>query len=270
MKIFDIFPFRDELDLLECRLIQFENFPVYKHVLVEAAVDYRGNPKPLAFAENRERFAPWADQIIHVVADGLPGMTGADPMDREAAQRDAIGTGLADADPDDWLILADVDEIPNEAGIARVAGREQGILSMLTCVFAVDWVWGPVGASVISPAGSVTSLSRTRRDGWGWQQFPDCGHHLSWLGGQAGIAAKTAAHCHAECDDDILAANAVNSLYRQGVNPFGRIRSGFSGPARLTPVDVDETWPRYVHNRVLGKEPCCPANWFRPREDSPA
>jgi hypothetical protein len=261
VKIYDVFPFRDELDMLECRLVQFSDFPVWRHVLVEAAADHRGNPKPLVFAENRERFAPWADQIVHVVADGLPAMTGADPFEREAAQRDAASAGLADADPDDWLILADVDEIPNEAAMARVRGGEQGLLGMTLCCFAVDWVWGQMGASVICPAaGSADRVSRTRRDGWAWRQFPGCGHHLSWLGGQEGIAAKTAAHCHAECDPDLIAANADDSLYRKGVNPFGRIRSGFSGPPGLTPVDVDGSWPRWVCERR------CPDNWFRPRE----
>ena len=268
MKIFDCVMFRDELDMLECRLVQFEQFPVWRHVLVEAAVDHRGQPKPLVFEQNRERFAPWAGQIIHVVADELPGMTGADPFDREAAQRDATAAGLADADSDDWLILADVDEIPNEAAMSRVQGREQGICEMTLCCFAVDWVWGQMGASVLCAAGSVTSVSRARRDGWGWQRFPGTGHHLSWLGGQAGIAAKTAAHCHSECDPDILTANADDALYRRGANPFNRVRSGITGPPNLAPVDVDETWPRYVWNQVIGKDPHCPVNWFRPREQA--
>ena len=250
--------------MLECRLIQFEGFPVYRHVLVEAAVDHRGNAKPLYYTENRERFAPWADQIVHVVADDMPAAPGrAGAFEREAAQRDATSRGLADADPEDWLILADVDEIPNAAAMQRVQNQETGILEMTFCLFAADWVLGRIRTSVICQAGPVTSCSKTRRDGWGWYRFGGTGHHLSWLGGQAGIAAKIASHCHEEADASLAARNSGDELYRQGANPFTAFPE-LSGP--LTPVDVDETWPAYVWNRVLGKEPCAPANWFRPRE----
>ena len=44
--------FRDELDMLECRLRELEDV-VYRHVLVEAPVTHRGDPKPLYYAENR-------------------------------------------------------------------------------------------------------------------------------------------------------------------------------------------------------------------------
>lgn len=264
MRIFDCLLFRGdgpEPDLLECRLMQMQDWPDCRHVIVEAAADHQGHPKPLVFAENRERYAPWADRITYVVAGELPGMTGADPFEREAVQRDATGRGLADADPDDWLVLADLDEIPGAEALRLVQDRQTGILEMTCCLFAVDWVWGPLRASVLCAAGSVTSCSATRRAGWEWRQFGGGGHHLSWLGGQAGVAVKTAAHCHTECNDDILAANSSDSLHRQGVNPFGRVRSGFTGPAALAPVDIDATWPRYVWERR------CPANWFRPRED---
>ena len=273
MRLFDCFPFNNELDMLECRLVQFEDFPVYRHVLAEAAVDYQGHPKPLYYAENKERFAPWADRIIHVVADDLPDMTWAQPWARERTQRDSIAAGLADADMDDRLILADVDEIPNEAGMAAALGPDNAQLEMITCLFAVDWLWGALPTSVVVRAGDAYPVSGAR--GLLFRpKIPDAGHHLSWLGGQAGIAAKAEAHCHVECNDDIAAVNADDRMYREGVNPFVKVSSGRVVPGaiwlggdpgafpQLTPADVDETWPRYVRERR------CPANWFRPREET--
>ena len=257
MKIFDCFPFRGggpDADMLECRLTEFGNYPV-QHILVEAAVDHQGHPKPLYYAENKERFAPWADRIIHVVAGDLPAMAGAAPMDREAAQRDATSQGLADADPGDWLIISDLDEIPNAAAMALVLDQQTGSLAMTLSIFAVDWVIGELPQTPICPVSAVTSFTAARRAYW--PVIPGMGHHMTWLGGQAAITRKLGTHCHTQLNGDIAAANTDDSLYRRGVNPLTRFGE-FPNP-QLTPVDVDETWPRYVYERR------CPANWFRPR-----
>ena len=257
MRVYDTFLFRNELDMLECRLTQMDDWPViWRHVLVESPVDHQGHPKPLVFAENRERFAPWKDRIVHVVADQLVTMTGASPLDREGAQRDAIGRALGHASPDDWLILADVDEIPNGNALAAIQEHRTGVLEMTCCIFAVDWLWGlPLRTSPIRPVGGVRSLCAARRDGWNGPVIPAAGHHLTWLGGQDGIAAKMAAHCHVECNAELADGNTYDVFYGEGHNPFGRF--GYGG--KLLPVDVDETWPRWVWERR------CPPGWFRPR-----
>lgn len=260
MRIWDTFLFRDELDMLECRLRQFERYPVYRHVLVEAPFNHRGQPKPLVYAENKERFAPWADQIVHVVADGLADIGGGTrdaAWAREGAQRDAIGRGLDGADPDDVLLLADVDEIPNTAAIQSVLGGWQGVLEMTCCMFAVDWVWDQLKTTPVTRAGSVTSFMDARRDIWNFGPvLPGSGYHLSWLGGTPGVREKLDCTPHTECVDAIAATLEDDAGYRQGANPFG-LFYGYSGP--LHPVDVDETWPAWVYERK------CPANWFRPR-----
>lgn len=254
LRIWDTFLFRDELDLLECRLVQMENWPVWRHVLVESPLDHQGHLKPLVFAENAERFAPWKDRIVHVVAD-LP--ESGQPMDREAAQRDAIRGGLTDANPDDWLILADVDEIPNLKAMDAALDRRECVLEMTCCMFAVDWLWGlPLRTSVLCPAGGSRSLSVARRDGWNHNPVvSNAGHHLTWLGGQEGIDAKITSHCHVECNEELEDGNRYDVFYREGHNPFSRF--GYGG--KMIPVDVDETWPRWVRERR------CPPGWFRPR-----
>lgn len=257
VRIWDTFLFRDELDMLECRLVQMEDWPVWRHVLVEARVDHQGHPKPLVYAENAGRFAPWKDRIVHVVADQLPGMTGAGPMEREAAQREAIRYGLDGAETDDMLVLADLDEIPNSHALDVIKSGRTGVLEMVCCMFAVDWLWGlPLRTTSLCRVGDVRSLCSARRDTWNsGVVYPGAGHHLTWLGGQDGIAAKANAHCHVECNEEIAAKNADDSMYRQGTNPFGRF--GYHG--MLQAVDVDETWPRWVWERR------CPPGWFRPR-----
>jgi hypothetical protein len=256
VKIFDTFLFRDELDLLECRLTEMDDWPLYTHVLVEATTDHQGHRKPLAYAENKERFAAWSDQVVHVVVDDLPA--GAAPMDTEAAQREGIGRGLGDAEPGDWIIIADVDEIPNQAALGTVQDRQQGVFEMTCCMFAVDWLWGiPLKTSVSRPLDGITSFAAARRDGWtAGPALPGTGHHLTWLGGQAGIQAKMDSHCHTEVNDALDRGNGDDLFYRQGHNPFGN----FGYTDQLVPVDVDGTWPRWVRERR------CPPGWFRPRQ----
>jgi len=258
VRIFDTFLFRDELDMLECRLVEMDSWPVYTHVLVEATLDHQGHPKPLFYAENKERFSAWSDQIVHVVVDDLPA--GAAPMDKEAVQREAIGRGLTDAEDSDWIILADVDEIPNGKALETVLNQQPGVFEMVCCMFAVDWLWGrPLKTSVSRPVGGITSFAAARRDGWTkGPELPGTGHHLTWLGGKQGIQAKMDSHCHTEVNDALNHGNGDDLFYREGHNPFGN----FGYTDQLIPVDVDDTWPRWVRERH------CPPGWFRPRHAS--
>jgi beta-1,4-mannosyl-glycoprotein beta-1,4-N-acetylglucosaminyltransferase len=65
--VVDAFPFHDELDILECRLVELYD-AVDWFVLVEADVTHQDRAKPSYYMENRERFAAWADKIIPVWA----------------------------------------------------------------------------------------------------------------------------------------------------------------------------------------------------------
>ncbi len=266
MKIYDSFLFNGELDMLQCRLVQLENSPVYKHILVEALTDHQGRPKPLHYAANKERFAPWRDRIIHVIADVADGPSpygaAADAMAREGAQREAIHRGLIGADASDMLILADCDEIPSDEAVAAAAAGVTGVLEMMQCVFYVDLLYAPLRTSVITTVGAALAqgMMAARRDGW--VSGPALcggaagGYHLGWLGGEQAVEAKLAAHCHMECNEDVRKVVSAGLHWRTGANPFARY--GYGGP--LQRVDIDSTWPRWVTERR------CPASWFRPRD----
>lgn len=113
MRIFDTFPFDGELDLLDYRLR--ETFDLVDHfVLVEAGETYRGSAKPFTFAEHERRFGWARSKIRHVRLDRL-GPPSATPRERAAAQRNAVLLALADARPDDVVLLLDVDEVPSRS-----------------------------------------------------------------------------------------------------------------------------------------------------------
>ena len=259
--IIDCFPFNNELDMLECRLVELYQ-AVDRFVLVEADVDHQDHPKPYHYAENADRFAPWADKIVHVRAKDLPNVRDfPDPWAREHAQREWIAEGLAQigVGTDDIIMQSDVDEIPRALHARNI--RPNGMVAFdqrLYC-FAVDWQHpGGWRGTVAGRAGFIRSLGYQAfgrmRDSRNTVPSPpylkDSGWHLSWLGGRDANLAKLGSFCHPEIADRTLEGLRADSFLRQGWHVDG---------VRMDPVDVDDTWPRWIVERR------CPANWFRPR-----
>lgn len=71
IRIYDVFTFFNELDLLEIRLNILDPFVDY-FVLIEATKTFSGHPKPLHYLENKHRFKKWNHKIIHYVVDDAP------------------------------------------------------------------------------------------------------------------------------------------------------------------------------------------------------
>jgi beta-1,4-mannosyl-glycoprotein beta-1,4-N-acetylglucosaminyltransferase len=116
-RIFDCFTFFNELELLEIRLEELAPV-VDRFVIAESPLTFTGRPKPLHFRDKKARFAAFADKIIHIVADEQPITES--PWDREWYQRNALQRGIADAAPDDLILLSDIDEIPRRQVICKI------------------------------------------------------------------------------------------------------------------------------------------------------
>ena len=126
MKIYDCFQFFDEEMLLDLRL-NIMNKYVDKFVITEATYMHNGKPKKLIF--NIEKFSKFKDKIIYIVVDKPPpdllkvedGDTSENKESkiilngykRDNYQRQMAQQVLNDIDPEDWIIINDIDEIPN-------------------------------------------------------------------------------------------------------------------------------------------------------------
>jgi beta-1,4-mannosyl-glycoprotein beta-1,4-N-acetylglucosaminyltransferase len=253
--IYDCVMLRDELDMLECRLVELEDYDV-THVIVESFVTHRGEPKPLWYANDQSgRFRKWEHRIRSVAVGeaAFHGLT--DPWAREHRQRDAAGLAAV-PEPDDMVLIADVDEIPSAAVLTARPATAALIMQRVAC-FAVDWVWPhlePTGVLARAEFLNGSSLAGVRDNRHAYPPIMDGGWHLSWMGGHEAHLAKLAAHCHVEQDTpDITGTITSGRAYAEGWH-IG---------TKLAAVDIDETWPRYVRERR------CPASWFRPREEQP-
>lgn len=281
-RYFDSFMLHDELDMLELRLYELQDVPGLTHIIVEADVTHQDGPKPSYFLDNRDRFSPWKDRIVHVWATGLPTAAEApNPWARELAQREWAAAGIArfDPQPADIVLHGDVDEVPRPLNVVNVPAWV-GITAFGQTghFWAVDWLyphiwWGTVAATVRTMGrlgSSPFQALRNRRnipadplatlpDGWaaGWPMpgrstvMRDAGWHLSWLGDAGQVRHKLESFCHPEVADRLDGAIRDGNRYHRE----GRHVDGLA----LAPVDVDDTWPRYIVERK------CPDTWWRPR-----
>jgi hypothetical protein len=125
-------------------------------------------------------------------------------------------------------------------------------LEQMVCAFAVDWMWQPDPTSVLTTAGharKVGSLAAIRDNRMAYPRLANAGWHFSWVGGADACREKLDAFCHLE----------AKQVVREGIDSGDFIERGLWNVARLTPVDVDETWPAMIRERR------CPPEWFRPR-----
>ncbi len=111
--IYDCFTFFNELDLLDIRLHELDDF-VDKFVIVESTVTFTNIKKPLLYELNKSRFKSFHKKIIHIVVEDSPNVLG-NPWIIEMHQFNAIARGLNNCKNDDTVLLSNVDEIPNKS-----------------------------------------------------------------------------------------------------------------------------------------------------------
>ena len=108
MKIFDCFLYNGENLILDIRLNILSGI-VNKFVIVESKYDHLGNKNKLKL--NLDDFASFKDKIIYLVIDRFP--KNFTSWERENFQRNYLINGLHEADDNDYIIISDIDEIPN-------------------------------------------------------------------------------------------------------------------------------------------------------------
>ena len=115
MKIFDCFLYSNEDLILDVRLNTLSDY-VSRFVIVEANKDHQGKEKKLNF--NINNFQKFKNKITYLVVDDFPkNLTN---WQRENYQRNFISNGLHNVQEDDYIIISDVDEIPNLENIDSI------------------------------------------------------------------------------------------------------------------------------------------------------
>lgn len=184
--------FNNELDVLEIRLETLDPV-VDRFVLAEATVTQRGNPKPLYFEENKQRYAKWLDKIEHVIVEDLPGGEGVEAdWIRERGQRNAIERALYPLlGGGDHVLISDLDEIPYPDVLDTLWERPPIRVLMDMFVYTLNWRWLDRACVIGSTANVHQAHDFPGRqvhdilvDGWaGGNTDGVAGWHLSYQGG---------------------------------------------------------------------------------------
>lgn len=142
-KIYDCFLFFNEVELLEIRLKELNDYVDY-FIIAEAKQTYHGDPKPLNYPINEKRFKKWAKKIVYLPVDlpklglidrAIIGLMDWKHLPRLSTnslglnflaslfgigrwkfvykQRESLIKGIKNAHDGDIIMLSDLDEIPN-------------------------------------------------------------------------------------------------------------------------------------------------------------
>lgn len=111
-KIFDCFIFNDEINLLKIRFNILNDYVDY-FVICESKYDH--NKKLKKFNFNINLFSKFKKKIIYIKITKPPESD--NPWINQSNQRNTLIDGIKKANPEDYIIYSDVDEIPNPVTI---------------------------------------------------------------------------------------------------------------------------------------------------------
>jgi beta-1,4-mannosyl-glycoprotein beta-1,4-N-acetylglucosaminyltransferase len=265
-KIFDCFPFFNEVELLELRLMELANTVDY-FVIAEANRTHTGNPKEFNFEKNKNKFKKYLDKIIYVKVADLPKPTLENPWVAENFQRNALVRGYEGvAQKGDVILISDADEIPKPEAIkanlkcnARVIFKQLLYYYYVNCNVKRNW-----GGTVLDIYGRFPDpqnlRNSTKRHSYG--VFPNGGWHYSYL---TGNNTKRLIYKGHNIVDHLLKhtvlgnPNDVSTKLKNLKDPYGRL----SGRYQMRVVDISrdkpksmdtflKKYPQFYYN--LGKE----------------
>ncbi len=249
-RVFDCSLYNGEIDLLELRLEELDAH-VDVFVVVEATRSFTGKKKARTLLDDWDRVRRFAPKLRYVVLRGFGGVNG--PWEREKFQRNSCLNALLDAEPNDLILLSDVDEIPLAAAVdAARDDTEHDAFGFRQSFryFAMNYcnVEGPEAAitwSVAFTAQVATRLTPEQvryavRDGTlSARIFDDGGWHFSYLGDVAGIRRKIRSFAHQEFNNEEFLDNLdVPRLITSRKDMFGR--EGFKWGVLGTDSDLPD------------------------------
>lgn len=246
MKVYDLFLFSNELDLLELRLQEHSSFVDF-FVLVQANRTFTGKPKSTSFDKSDPRFSLYSDKIIELTVDLKEVPSSA--WENEAIQRNALFRA-AKFDSTDIIYLSDVDEIISREHWSYLLNRmeNENLIKVWQRLFyyklnleITDCFWALaklMRAGVFLDSGRTASELRAFDDAI-CTPFP-CGWHFSYLMSPTNISEKIESFSHQEFNvPNLNNEAAIRTAIEQRKDLFNR-------ELTFRVVPVDHSWPTAV------------------------
>lgn len=196
--------FMNELELLELRLMTLYNVVDY-FVLIEAGVTHSGKPKLLHYNENKDMFSKYSDKIIHIKVDTLPFK---DAWKNENYNRNLLMEGISNAMPDDYIMVSDVDEIPNPLTLMQGINNNYNVFTLRQKLFYYyinclqNQLWAGTVISKRNKMNTMQGLRDIRNSGI--NLLSDGGWHYSFLGGDERIRIKLESYAEIQTNNNTV------------------------------------------------------------------
>ncbi|APC06789.1 hypothetical protein AOC10_09695 [Polynucleobacter asymbioticus] len=265
MKVFDCFPFFNEIDLLKIRLeLLYEKVDAF--IICESNVTYSGIKKGYNFLEHQNEFLPYLDKIKFLKFE--PNIENLDfrkinafdpshgPWTIETEQRNLLYSFLKDQEASDIAFICDADEVwnPTLADFLKAnnecppAARLQMSFHYyyLNCVGVGpnNTIWRHPFYANIGFLKSNADLSQIRV----FSQLPsiaNAGWHFSYLGGAKKISEKISSYAHQEDNnEEINNLQHLERCVRLGIDHKGV-------PGNIWAFHPVKYFPDVIANKML-------------------
>jgi beta-1,4-mannosyl-glycoprotein beta-1,4-N-acetylglucosaminyltransferase len=265
-RIYDCFCFFNEEEILRMRLETLWDV-VDVFVVVESVKTFSGNPKPLYFQPSA--FEKYLSKIRHVIVDDYPCET-SKPWLLEEYQRNAISRGLTGARDHDWVMIGDVDEIPNPSRITafdpdrflrgdfiqddfayylnnrRLDKAGHGMAWPGTKITTYRSFWEFFGCAERTRSYKSSGVFRKIKKWWfchfRTQSIRNGGWHFSWMNGPDKIIEKLESYSHQEHNiPGIKNSRLIHQKIHEGSDILGEDYS-------YKAIPLDNTFPAPLLN----------------------
>jgi len=250
MKIFDCFPFFNEIELLKIRLELL--YPHVDHfVICEANITHSGFSKPYYYENSLAEFTQYADKIIYLkyepniewinFDDSYPQFnSNSAPWIIERGQRDYLWTYLQHQSAEDMAIVSDADEIWNPSltsALISTIKAEFGRLVMYNHYYFLNCIgigkfnskWGASYFAKIAYLMNNPQLSQIRESLLAHNPnsnnftVENAGWHFSYLGGSKKIRQKIESFAHQELNlEEIKNLERLENCVNLGIDYLNR------------------------------------------------
>jgi beta-1,4-mannosyl-glycoprotein beta-1,4-N-acetylglucosaminyltransferase len=267
MKVIDVFPFFNELDILEIRLNILDPY-VDCFILSEATKTFSGLDKPLYYQENKDRFEKFNHKIIHNIVEDTTSPE-LHPYQRDVFQKDNIKKiVLENASYEDAIIWSDIDEVPNPDAIEDLNTyfvqdsifhfAQENCMGYLNLVeiggiiraMVPDWDYEDrprwlgtkvFGKSILKKY-TLSELRSKQESEKNYRIFPG-GWHWSYVGSEGlsveeRVLKKIECAAHSELNTDQIKQNVAR--VKDNKDPLGRDYASYKT------ISLDESYPKYI------------------------
>ena len=284
MKIYDCFMYFDEDIVLDVRLNFLDKF-VDQFVIIESKYNHRGEKRVPLF--NINKFRKFKDKIKYILTNDIP--SGIEKINKEDAgdevykksifnawkrenpQRNQIQNGLTEANEEDWIIISDLDEIPNLSKINLKNTKDRLIFfkqHMMYYKFNLkleDYIWVGSKACKMKYLQSPQWIRDIKNKNYGWWRIDiffskrkfnnilfveDGGWHFSYLKNPKGIEKKLKSYLHhIDYDLNPVGEKGIEKMINDKKTIYNikadQKENKFDGSNKLNKIDIN-LLPSYI------------------------